>query len=208
MKFESSILCISTIYRQVAYFQETSCRSKPLVKMLLRDAKPILYRKRLGLRQWLIVQFIENDALLANVREEILPLLKVGIHLASGVDDEAHRRFDRLVPDQPIRCLVPVFGELAELAVVDYDQEIEIGAIPLHGEGFIHPSALGVGAEQKNLQDPAALLEVGRAFLQRVLEFLMQDFEDPAELSMLAKRLVILASPNARFVVTMIDVRS
>ena len=156
--------------------------------MLLRQPQPILLRKRLGLGQRLIVELIKDDAFLANVGEEILPLFEVDIHLASGMDDEAHWRFDRGVVDQPVRCLVPVFGEFAEFAIVDDDQEIEIRAIPFHGEGFIDPSALGVGAEQNDLQDSAALLEIGRALFQRILELLVEDFENPAEFSLFAKR--------------------
>jgi hypothetical protein len=155
--------------------------------MLLRHPQPICWREWFWLEQRFVVELVENDAFLANVGEEVLPFLQVGVHLAPGVDDEAHRRFNRRVMDQPIGGLVPVVGELAELAVVDDDQQIKIGPIALHREGLIDPSTLGVGAEQQNLQDPATLLEFSRTILQRILEFLMQNFQNAANLALLAK---------------------
>jgi hypothetical protein len=145
--------------------------------MVLSHPEPIFGCQRFRLGQGLVIQFVEDDAFLADVGEEILPLLQVGVHLPPGMDDEAHWGRDRLVMDQPVGGLVPVFGKVAELAVVDDDQKIEIGAIAFHGEGLVDPAALGIGAEQDDLQNPAALLELGRALLQRILELLMQDLQ-------------------------------
>lgn len=76
----------------------------------------------------------------------------------------------RLVAVQPVGGLVPVFRKVAELAVTDDDQEVKIGPVALHREGLVDPPTLGVGAEQDDLQDAAALLEFGRTFLQRIFE--------------------------------------
>ncbi|CDZ36992.1 Hypothetical protein NGAL_HAMBI1146_21430 [Neorhizobium galegae bv. officinalis] len=155
--------------------------------MLPRNPQPIYRRKSLRLHKRLIVKFIKDDAFLADIGEEVLSLLQIGVHLPPGMDDETHRCFDRLVADQPVGGLVPIVGEFAEPAVVDDNQQIEVGAIALHGERLVDPAALGIGAEQDDFQDPAALLELGRALFQGVLEFLVQDFQDPAELSLFAR---------------------
>ncbi len=58
--------------------------------------------------------------------------------------NEADRRLDLLIPDDPVCGLVPVGGIVAELAVVDDDQKVKVGAIPFHGEGLVHPAAFGI----------------------------------------------------------------
>lgn len=77
------------------------------------------------------------------------------------MDDEADGRLDAGVADQPVGSLVPVGCKVAELAVVDDDQKIEVRPVALYGEGFIDPATLGVGAEEDDLQDPATFLEAG-----------------------------------------------
>src|SRR3546814_13182284 len=46
------------------------------------------------LDKWLVVQLVEDDAFLADVREEVLPLADGLVHLSPAVHDEADRRLN------------------------------------------------------------------------------------------------------------------
>src|SRR3546814_10326770 len=77
------------------------------------------------LDKWLVVQLVEDDAFLADVREEVLPLADGLVHLSPAVHDEADRRLNFPVMQEVIHRLVPVGLVLAELPVVHDDQQVE-----------------------------------------------------------------------------------
>jgi len=104
------------------------------------------------------------------------------------VDDELRRRFDKAVADDPVGCLVPIGRVIRQLAIVDDHQQIEIRAIALHRMRLINKGAAGIGAEQNDFENASALLELGGAFTQRILELLVQDLQRTGELSLLSVR--------------------
>ena len=88
---------------------------------------------------------------------------------APAVHDEAGRRLDGAITFQPTLRLVTV-DEVGELVVVDDHQQIEIASAALHRQWLVDQVTGGIGAEQDDLQDTAAILPVRTALRQRVLE--------------------------------------
>jgi hypothetical protein len=145
-------------------------------------------RQQLRLGQRLVIKLVKNNPFLADVREEVVPLLQLGIHLTQRMYDELRRCLDEAVPNNPVGRLVPVGRMVRQFAIIDDHQQIEIRAVAFHRMRLIDKRATGIGTKQDDLKNASALLEVGCTFVQRILELLMQDLQRTGELSLFSVR--------------------
>ena len=77
---------------------------------------------------------------------------------------------------------------VGEIGGVDDDEDVIVGAVALHRMRFIHPGAPGIGAEQDDLLDVAAFLEVGACAIERIGKLLLNDLDGAGEFTLFLLR--------------------
>src|SRR6266702_1335267 len=130
MKLKRRVLQASFLQGKAKGVKKVPCAWYAIFKMLFGKLIGSRGCNRLRLGERLVVQFVEHDALAADVGEEILALAQRRVHLTPRVRDKAGRRLDAPVADEPVLGLVPV-GEVGKLAVVDDDQQVVVRSVAL-----------------------------------------------------------------------------
>src|SRR3546814_1661083 len=117
---------------------------QPLLEVLLRRRVGFFRCARPRLDKWPVVQLVEDDAFLADVRDEVLLLADGLVHLSPDVYDEADRRLNfPLMPDA-LHRLVPVGLVPAELPAVPDDQQVEVCEVTFSGMRLVYTGAPGI----------------------------------------------------------------
>jgi len=82
MQKKSSSFCKATVASVTGQNKELGTCLEPFPAMLPRHLQTLFSRQQLRLSERLAIQFIKNNAFLADIREEVVALLQFRVHLA------------------------------------------------------------------------------------------------------------------------------
>ena len=93
----------------------------------------------------MVGSFVKHDAIADDVAEERAPALQLGFPVAEAMDDEVHGRVyasgDRLLAQETVVRLRPIFGDIGELVVIDDDQQVIVAEMAATGLATQSPRA-------------------------------------------------------------------